>query len=463
MNGPASVRLAIAADAPDRAQYVPGQVVTGRVVSSGSDGQSVVDLGGRTVSVELPQPVEVGSSITLRVQSVTVADAPPPAQTPASVAQSVLRFVDAAATRFFGSAAEQRSSNEQQEPPVHFSLRGDVPSVAPVELDPASLKRSAALANATSEELLAAQAALERLAVPATPLTVAAALPDANDSSRLAAVLLRLESVLATLPEEALAPTLLTLASFLSSFAPQEEEAAAQLSAFVDQVALGPESKLLALLEALAQRSEAQGSERLLLTARATERATALSHDLKTQIFALLALVDDETLVNVLTEALEVLTAAQLTSLNAARVIPGALSFVIPVAVGKGSLPAHITVQREAPDGEKRRPLDVANFRISLNIETKRLGTIKVCLDAIGGAVSVAFESATTVAAEHLREHLDELADVIQQQKYRLVSLSSDVAMKMTRKEVLSSRSTYVPTLRGSFVKKMNVHVDTTA
>ena len=281
--------------------------------------------------------------------------------------------------------------------------------------------------------MLAAQAALERLAVPATPLTVAAALPDANDPSRLASVLGRLEALLGELPEEALASTVLILASFLAKFVPQEEEAAAQLSAFVDQVAIGPESKLMAILEALASRADAQGPERLILTARATERATALTHDLKTQIFSLLATVEDESLLAVLTEALEALTAAQLTSLNAAKVVPGALSFVIPVAVGNGSLPAHITVQREAPDGETRRPLDAANFRIALSIETKRMGTVKVRMEAIGGALRIAFESTTTVAAEHLREHLDELSDVVTARRFRIVAISSEVALKMSR------------------------------
>lgn len=470
----ASVHLAIAPDAADRAQYVPGQIVTGVVLSRSANNQAMIDIGGRTIAVKLPDELQVGSPVTLRVQSVTVAemDAELQVQQPSSpfggidaraVTQNMMRFVDAAATRFFGSAAEQRATIEMEDPPIRFVTRGDLPRNAPIELDPESLKNSSALANATSEDLLAAQAALERLAVPATPITVAAALPNANDPSRLAAVLLRLESLLGDLPEEALASTAFILASFLSRFAPQEEEAAAQLSAFVDQIAIGPESKLMAILDALASRAHAHGADRLLLTARATERATALTSDLKTQIFSLLATVEDETLLSALTEALEALTAAQLTSLNAAKAVPGALSFVIPVAVGNGSLPAHITVQREAGEGDARRPLDAENFRISLSIETKRMGTVKVRLEAVGGSMRIAFDSTTTVAAEHIRAHLDELSDAVIARRFRIVAISSEVAMKMSRKEVLSSRSTYVPTLRGTFAKKVNVHVDTKA
>ena len=476
-----AVQLSIAPDAADRAQFVPGQIVTATVLSRGNDNQATIDVGGRTINVALPDDIVVGSTVTLRVQSVTAANiaaelqiqaqTPPQAENEASllgldpriVTQNMMRFVDAAATRFFGSAAEQRTTNDMQQPPVRFVIRGDLPRNAPIELGPESLKNSTALSNATSEDLLAAQAALERLAVPATPITVAAALPDANDPSRLAAVLLRLETLLGELPEEALASTVLILARFLSRFVPQAEEAAAQLSAFVDQITIGPESKLMAILEALANRADAQGADRLLFTARATERATSLSHDLKMQIFSLLATVEDETLLSALTEALEALTAAQLTSLNAAKVVPGALSFVIPVAVGKGSLPAHITVQREAPEGEKHRQLDAANFRITLSIETRRMGTVKACLEAIGGSMRIAFESATTLAAEHLRENLDELSDMVMTRGFRVVAISSEVALKMSRKEALAARSTYVPTLRGTFIKKINAHVDTKA
>ena len=153
-----AVHLAIAADAADRAQYVPGQVVTAQVVSRSSNNQAVIDVGGRILSVELPPEIEAGSTVALRVQSVTVADldaelqiektqATFPGIDAKSVTQNMMRFVDAAATRFFGSAAEQRTVNEMQEPPVRFVTRGDLPRYAPIELDPESLKNSSALAT----------------------------------------------------------------------------------------------------------------------------------------------------------------------------------------------------------------------------------------------------------------------------------------------------------------------------
>jgi hypothetical protein len=464
-----AIRLALSPDAGERGQFVPGQIVSAHVLSRGQDGEAEILIAGRVHTAVLPEGIEPGATVNLRVQSITVADLAAELQMPTetasgpNLAQSMLRFVDAAATRFFGSLAEQRASSETDEPPIRFARRGDLPQFAPIELDPESMRNSSALTNATSEDLLAAQAALERLAVPATPITVAAALPDANDPSRLVAVLTRLENLLSEVTEETLAPALITLASFLARFAPEEEEAAAQLSAFVDQVSIGPESKLMTLLNALENRAQAQGYERFILTAEATERATALSHDLKTQIFSLLAKTQDASLLGALTDALEAVTAAQLTSLNAAKVVPGALSFVIPVGVDNGSFPAHITVQRESPEGSANRPLDAANFRIAVSIETKHMGTVKARLEAVNGAVRIAFDCATTRAAEHLREHLDEFSETLTARRFRIVALTSDVAMKMSRKDVVTSRSTYVPTIRGAIGKTLNVHVDTKA
>jgi hypothetical protein len=351
--------------------------------------------------------------------------------------------------RFLGGFAERRAA-DGTEPPAPLARRGDLPRFAPVELTPQSLRNSTALANATSEELLAAQAALERLAVPATPLTLAAALPEAGDPSRLVTVLTRLEEALASCasPEATAERALLTLASFLARFAPQEDEAAAQLSAFVDQIAIGSESKLLALLNALERRGRAQGNERLILTAEATERATALSHDVKTLLFSLLARSESDSLSATLTEALEAVTAAQLNSLNFARFVPGALSFVIPVAVDRGSLSAQVTIQRE---------------KVTLSIETERMGRVKARLETVGGAVRITFESPTTAAAEHIQAHLESLSASVATQGLRSVALTSDVEMKMSRNPVRNSQSTYVPSVRGTFGKALNVHVDTMA
>lgn len=360
----------------------------------------------------------------------------------------------AAVMRFFGGLAERRAAQGTEEPPAPLARRGDLPRFAPIELAPQSLRNSAALANATSEDLLAAQAALERLAVPATPLTLAAALPEAGDPSRLVAVLTRLEEALAPLVASRASSgataerALLTLASFLARFAPGEDEAAAQLSAFVDQIAIGSESKLLALLNALDRRGRARGNERLILTAEATERATALSHDVKTLLFSLLARSESGSLSAMLTEALEAVTAVQLSSLNFARTVPGALSFVIPVAVDRGSLSAQITIQRE---------------RISLSIETERMGRVKSRLEAVGGAVRITFESATTAAAEHIRAHLDGLSASVTARGLRIVELSSEVEMKMNRNPVRNPQGSYVPSVRGTFGKPLNVHVDTKA
>jgi hypothetical protein len=382
--------------------------------------------------------------------------------------------VDAAADRLFGARPGRPSSgtvrSTEGDSILRVAVRGERPTGKLLSFEPETLSASAALAAASSEELLAAQAVLERLDVPLTPLTIAAALPDANDPARLVAVLQRLNVTLAELTPEGRISTLLTLAEFLSQIRPEESAVDAQVSSFVDQIANGGERKLLDLLGALAQRGQSSVADRLLLTARATERATSLTNDIKTQLLAVSnAENPGSPLSALLTDALEAVTAAQLTSLNAARNAPGAIAFVLPILIRSGGTrAAQVTVQRDTPEG-RNRPLDAGNFKISFILETRRLGTVRIDIEAVARALRVTVEAQTTSVAEELRAGLETLREALEKRGYRTVAMTAQVVRRVAYRDEADEEEqrTYVPTLRQAHAPAaelgMPVHLDTRA
>jgi hypothetical protein len=479
-SGALTMTVATGRDAAGEDAVRAGQVVYGRVLSQNGD-ITTLDLLGQNVQAKLPIALEVGTAVPFRVIDVhngsveaqlmnTRPTDEPPTYSPkidpslsdsaTDVVRSVRRLVDLATNRIFGAAAPRANAPKvldlSPETLLRVAVRGDRPQQPLVSFEPEALAASAALSSATSEELLAAQAALERLDVPATPLTIAAALPEANEPARLVSVLARMNTLLSQLSPEGRLNTLRTLAVFLSQIRPDENPVEAQISAFVDQIAAGGENKLFELLTALSQRSEngVSAAQRLLLTARATERATSLTNDFKTQLMAVSnASGEDASLAAILTEALEVVTAAQLTSLNAAKTSPGAIAFVLPIMSGRTTLAAQLTVHRDTSEG-RNRPMDAENFRISFSLNTKRLGVVRIDIESVARMLRVTVEVQTTRAVEEVRAHIDALRDRLDSRGYRSVAMTAQVVRRQPyraeNEDLDEVHRTYVQSFKGT-------------
>jgi len=406
-----------------------GHLVVAEVLARDAAGATLIYVLGRRLLAQVPPEIPIGATLQLQVLEREAGDLLLGVVHATDAARSgtpFRRFATAAVERLFGpSPAEEPPIVRQAETLsidelLAVAVRGERPVRRLIDLDPQVVARSSALSQANAESLLAAQAALERLDVPATEQTIAAALPQANAPARLSAVLLNVSRLFDQLSPEGRIVTLRTLAEFLARVDPQSALLESQIASFVDHIVTGGDRKLVTLLQALQVRQESTNDEHahLLATAHATERATALTHDLKTLLLdALSRQSTPVAATTLLTEALEALTATQMTALHAAKLQPRAWSFLLPIAFGTRHLSAQITVQRDAPP-DALRPLDAANFHATLTLETRSLGQIRIELEAIDRVVQLSIEAPNQTATEYLQSRLEHLVTRIRRRAY---------------------------------------------
>ena len=303
-------------------------------------------------------------------------------------------------------------------------------------------------------------AALVRaLNLPVTPTNVAAARLAIATPQRLPAALATLESALPQIDDPRVA-TLRTLTAFFGRIEPSSPQLAAQISAYVDNVVGGNETKLVQLLNgqqaaespaASPQAAPAAGEQQpaapagtlapiapepalpVVAMAQAAERTVAMTFDLKTQLLSLVSAPPAGTeengeLVPAASSALTAITAVQMNAAQAMNATPQTMQFTLPMWLGTGYAQAQISVDRDAPQPGGSRSLDGDNFHIAFVLDTKNLGTVTVDLQTVGRAFSLAVRTENEGTAKRFAESLDRLTGRLETLRYRVNSAEATVA-----------------------------------
>lgn len=314
---------------------------------------------------------------------------------------------------------------------------------------------AAARSIATYQEPIALVRALH---LPVTPTNVAAAKLALDSPQRLPNALATLERALPNIDDPRIA-TLRSVAAYVSRIEPSSPQLASQLEAFVDQVVVGSEAKLATALAARAAaeaRPPAGAAPATTATsttpgtaapagpaapdapalpvvalANAAVRALALVHDLKTQLFSVLAnppsAMGGDELHASAAGALTAITGAQLSAVTAQAAVPQNFAFTVPLWTGNGYSQAQVQVNRDAPQSPGV-PLDGDNFHIAFVLETKHLGTVAIDLQTVGRTVNVAVKTEASATAERFGSSLNRLTGRLEKLRYRIASADAAVA-----------------------------------
>ncbi len=307
-------------------------------------------------------------------------------------------------------------------------------------------------------------AALVRaLNLPVTPTNVAAARLAIATPQRLPAALATLESALPQIDDSRVA-TLRTLTAFFGRIEPSSPQLAAQISAYVDNVVSGNETKLVQLLNgqqaaetpaAAPDAAPAAGAQApaapagtlppivqepalpVVAMAQAAERAVAMTFDLKTQLLSLVSAPpagteENTDLVPAASSALSAITAVQINAAQAMNATPQTMQFTLPMWLGTGYAQAQIAVDRDAPEPGGNRSLDGDNFHIAFVLDTKNLGTVTVDLQTVGRAFTLAVKTENEGTAKRFADSLDRLTGRLETLRYRVNSAEATVAPRGT-------------------------------
>jgi uncharacterized coiled-coil protein SlyX len=172
------------------------------------------------------------------------------------------------------------------------------------------------------------------------------------------------------------------------------------------------------------------------IAAHVAERTIALDHDVKTAIMALIQNPPREitpAATQALSSALGATTALQLNVLLSQNNDPGTIAIPLPAYFYEGGKPAHIAISRDAPKGGAA--MDGDNFHVAFVLDTKTMGTIAIDLQTVGRAVSVNVKTERQSAASRFRSSLSDLRGRLEQLRYRVASMSADVAPPRAPKE----------------------------
>jgi len=340
-------------------------------------------------------------------------------------------------------------------PPIVRAAGAAAPE-APVAQAP--LQR--AVAPATPEAAL-----LERLGVPPTAVTLAAARSINTATQNVTATYARLEGLLAKLaPEDA--GVLRSMLAFAGRFDLRNTRALPeQIATFVSDVLDGAEAKIVQAVRAWNQLTLAASSEEAPETppavpgqpqvatsgaapatpaaqlaeeltpsvvgaaAQAAERVAAMDYDVKSAILAMIASSGSSTspqIAGALRDALSATTALQLNVLAAQNNDPRTITIPLPAYFYEGGEPVHLQISRDAP--KSKNALDADNFHIAFILDTKSLGTVAIDLQTVGRAVSVDVKTQANVAADRFRSTLGDLRSRLEGLHYRIAAIGAGVA-----------------------------------
>jgi hypothetical protein len=324
-------------------------------------------------------------------------------------------------------------------------------------------------------------ALLDRLRIPPSTLTLAAAKIAGNAGTILPRALARLETLLAGVAsQDGRAASLRTLLNFAGRLDPSNARALPeQLAAFVNNFVGGPESKLAVMIRAFLESEapvaedanaspaspggpadssstppgvrapadapgsppnapapnapalaaqNAQAAVQPAVAARVAERAVALQYDAKATVAAMLEAPPrgaTPELVAALNDTLTAITAMQINVLNAQNVNPNTIAIPLPVFFRDQGAPVQMHVSKDAPNGRK---LDADNFSIAFVLDTKSLGTVAIDVQTAGRTVSVSVKTEGAPAASRFRSTLDDLRGRLAQLRYNVASMTAGVA-----------------------------------
>lgn len=313
-------------------------------------------------------------------------------------------------------------------------------------------------------------ALLRTLRIPVSPTSLTFAKLVTREPEQVATALRALETSLPNVDDSRI-QTLRTLAAFVGRLDPKAPTFATQVASFMAHVIEGPEAKLAALLippapeapaqpaappaatpqtQAGAQANQAAAPQpppvvtpAVLPTAlpvppldpsagaaHAAERVAAASHDLKTQLLAILAapggtaatLGDAGTAVA--QNALTAVVVNQLATLAAQQ--PGAWTFTIPIVIERQLYPAKVRIDRDKGDGKESLTGD--DFHIAFILETPRLGTVAIDMRAVGRSVSVSVKTEREGAVTSFKAALRQLGERLESMRYNVKSLDASLA-----------------------------------
>ncbi len=307
-------------------------------------------------------------------------------------------------------------------------------------------------------------ALLERLGVPLTAVTLAAARSIGTATQNVTATYARLESLLAKLaPEDA--GVLRSMLAFAGRFDLRNTRALPeQIATFVADVLDGAEAKIVQAVRAWNQLTLAASPEEAPETsppvpgqpqaatpgaapaalapvgaeltpnvvgaaALAAERVAAMDYDVKSAILAMIASSGSSPspqLAGALRDALTATTALQLNVLAAQNNDPRTINIPLPAYFYEGGEPVHLQISRDAP--QRKNALDADNFHIAFILDTKSLGTVAIDLQTVGRAVSVDVKTQANVAADRFRSTLGDLRSRLEGLHYRIAAIGAGVA-----------------------------------
>ncbi|HUY11828.1 MAG TPA: hypothetical protein VMV73_06170 [Candidatus Dormibacteraeota bacterium] len=324
-------------------------------------------------------------------------------------------------------------------------------------------KETAPAPQSASEVLLA------RLGIRATPATIAAAERAQSAPRQIAAVFSQAEALLSRYVAQPAVAAARNLLNFVAALDPEHPATLPQqLAAYVETVLGGTETKLTALVSALAEtENQMPTGTAALPTASAEQAATppvsghsppavpsalptaapavspahdagvviaqsSLAQDVKS---TLLAMANDPQSAAIpgasaiLNDAALTISAAQMHLLAAnLNSDPRTLIVPIPVFFREGGAATELRIGRERSGAGERMTAD--NFHLGFLLDTTSLGTVAIDLETSGRRVSVRVKTERDGAAARFRTAFDSLRGRLEFLRYRVASMQAAVAAR---------------------------------
>lgn len=173
-------------------------------------------------------------------------------------------------------------------------------------------------------------------------------------------------------------------------------------------------------------------------SARASERAAALDHDVKTIMLSLIQAPPREMnpqVMQALSSAVGATTAVQLNVLSAQNIDANTIAIPLPAYFHEGGRPTELRITRDP--GKSGKGVDADNFSVSFVLDTKTLGTVAIDLQTVGRAVSVNVKTERASAAEVFRDSLAHLRGRLEALRYRIASMGAEVSRRAAPSETL--------------------------
>jgi hypothetical protein len=381
-------------------------------------------------SVSPPRAVFVAASVRPAPAAPAAPPAPPPrAQLIAQIPRAVEPGSAALNARIAASQTPKIVARASDTPPA--PAPSSRPPIVPIRPSPAPSNGAAAIV----QRVIRSVGDLLRAAkLPDIPLTRSAAAVAPQAPAKLPAVLQRLDAALAATPDDPRAATLRTLIAFTSQLDPASEETlSAQIEAYVSHVVEGTETKLQQLLQARSQSlpqpslPQVHAAPPSIASARADERAAAITHDLKSLVLSLLRdppATRSPALSQALGETLVTLTGTQINVLSATIQDPSSIAIVLPFAFYEGGKPAQIRISRDAQSRVAK--LDAEDFHVGFVLDTANLGTVAVDLQSMARSVKVDVKTERQFAVKHFSQTLGRLQARLEQLRYRVASIAAN-------------------------------------